>query len=889
MLLFLFSQRKAAILTDDRLYSCAQGNSLAGYLGAIGGSAAHNAASFATMEGMGGIVGSLGYGIGAKTVEGAFGKSVIFQEYQDYVANHGKILEIMERVAAENGMTRGELIKAFQGKEPMKRSVEEQNACVSLRRAFEKELFPDEKVHEEQSFQQGKDIARDNNLGSEEPNEAAVVETMGELAQAEKELQAAMDGNDVFKQVYEKLKAQGLRNDQIYEALIQNGLTEDDLIPLAKYINANNKVQGMLDGTKNGIETNVSKRVTECSYRGTLNGEKQEKGNIVYVTDKNGRTIIVTSGDMAFDADGNPKEGVGDMLMCVDEATNDMDRVSVKDVKFAGTKSTEDYAAEYRQFLEAKNSQAYAEAAAAQGEGTAQEEGGSKAQTETGKKQEGQLKQESPELYKVAKSLQNKVGQSLSKEEADGLVSEMEERAEPAQEGSGSLTFADGTAVPMIKDKKGRNTADYTQMTPEHGAEWIKRTFGDSANAVVDGKIKKAEAVLKKAQKTKIDYTADDADIVEAEAKKRESENAAQRDIDFFTKVKNALKMKESLDAAGGTGATGNRYEQWRKDGYHIGEGNVRYDRQKKEDQTGVYGKEVKVDFAPKVSAKGRAKVVEIDSVQPSHKNGQVNPLHFGPDWQPKDRTDDASLMGQKEALELFDPEKITGDGNAYIESAPSVNERHETIQGNNRVEILRRLYDEYPEKAAEYKQWLIDNAERFGFDAAEIAKMKRPVYVNELPVDDATAKELGQHDVKEFESGGKAIPRTSAVINMLGDRMENVASILMRQGALPDDAKISDLIVRNADDVLDFLSREGVITATEEQTLRKDKTTLRTWLTDLLKNGLFEGDKLSEAAFSQLPDNAQKAVLATYPRDTKSSEDARIKSNILHLSLIHI
>lgn len=158
---------------------------------------------------------------------------------------------------------------------------------------------------------------------------------------------------------------------------------------------------------------------------------------------------------------------------------------------------------------------------------------------------------------------------------------------------------------------------------------------------------------------------------------------------------------------------------------------------------------------------------------------------------------------------------------------------------------------------------------------------MKRPVLVNELPVDDATAKELGQHDVKEFESGGKATPRTSAVINMLGDKMQSVASILVRQGALPDDAKMSDLIAQNADKVLDYLSKESVLTATEEQTLRKDKTTLRLWMTDLLKNGLFEGDKLTEASFSHLSDNAQKAVLATYLRDIKSPEGAKIKQNL--------
>ncbi len=374
------------------------------------------------------------------------------------------------------------------------------------------------------------------------------------------------------------------------------------------------------------------------------------------------------------------------------------------------------------------------------------------------------------------------------------IVNDGEGSIPPKQEAP-ALTFEDGSAVPMTKDSKGRDTADYTQMTPEHGAEWLTRTFGENADKVADGKIKKAEAALKQAQKIKVDYTADDADIIEAETAKKNAEDAAKRDIDFFTAVKNAMKKKKAFDVAGGNGATGNRYEKWREDGYYIAPGNVRYDRQKKEDQTGVYGREVKVDFAPKVSVKGRAKVVEIDSVQASHRNGQVNPWHFGPDWQPKDRTDAASYVGQKQALDNFDPEKITGDGNAYIDSAPSINERHETIQGNNRIEILRRLYDEYPEKAAEYKQWLIDNAERFGLDAAEIAKMKRPVYVNELPVDDAKAKELGQHDVKEFESGGKATPRTSAVINLLGDKMQAVTSVLMRQGELSDDAKISDLI----------------------------------------------------------------------------------------------
>lgn len=445
-----------------------------------------------------------------------------------------------------------------------------------------------------------------------------------------------------------------------------------------------------------------------------------------------------------------------------------------------------------------------------------------------------------------------------------------------------TLTFADGTPVPMMKDSKDRYTADYSQMTAEQGAEWIKTRFGENADGFVDGRIKRAEKAVKAAEKMKVDFSGEEEDVAEALASRKAAIESAEKELNYFTAVKNVMKQTKAAEsAAGGEGATGNRYEQWRKDGYHIGEGGVRYDRQKKEDMTGVYGKDVKVDFTPTVGVNGRAKVVEVDSVQASHVNGQVNPMHFGPDWQPKDRTDIASKTGQDKALANFDPEKITGDGNAFIGSSPSVNERHEAIQGNNRVEILRRLYDEQPEKAAQYKQWLIDHAEEYGLDAAEIAKMKKPILVNELPVDDAKALELGQYRASDFESGGKELPRTSVVINRLGDKMQNVANIMLRQGTLPEDAKMSDLVSQNATKVLDYLVKEGVVSATEEQTLRKDSTAMRQWMGELLKTGLFEGDKETEAAFNQLPDNARRAVLATYLRDAKSGDAAKIKQNL--------
>ncbi|MDD7046169.1 MAG: DEAD/DEAH box helicase family protein [Prevotella sp.] len=62
------------------------------------------------------------------------------------------------------------------------------------------------------------------------------------------------------------------------------------------------------------------------------------------------------------------KDGIGDMLMCVDEATGEPIYVAVKDVKFAGTKDIEDYKSEFRTFLQQRNSEAYAAAAAEQGQ-----------------------------------------------------------------------------------------------------------------------------------------------------------------------------------------------------------------------------------------------------------------------------------------------------------------------------------------------------------------------------------------------------------------------------------------------------------------------------------------------------------------------------------------
>ena len=952
----------------------------------------------------------------------------LHDEWLDFVSENGITTKLIKDIADAHGLSVEEMFKIV-NKEPIKRTEEEQRACVELRKALNNIVYEDGMPHADQADSDGKDVVEENNLGTENPNNEAVAEVLNNMNNAEKAFNAALESNDVLKQEYERLTKEGLSEPQIYMELFNSGLTQEQLAPFADYINAKAKAVGMYRGTEQKIAETVQKHVEQWSYKGELNGEKQDGGQMLFVKDNNGRVLIVGAGDVAFDNEGRARESVGDMLSVLDPNTKEMDFVSKKDVQLDHVEKTEDYAKNYQEMLEVKNSVVYAqneqqkqkenaaggvspeggkpngeegvkhsytlgEKKAGNGEPFYQDESGNidlatipdevfegigytkapfrltpsmikhmldRHNKELGFKDEGEainfvvdvmnnfdhvrlgydgalvfsiengrkrtgkravtvlINSDNGEFYGLKtsgyegiKGLEKRpllwergANETSSTDAASASVTTSKGPISGGQSGSAShqgnglhdkdsnnspngngnketLTFADGSPVPMKKDSKGRETADYSQMTPEQGAEWIKTRFGENADSFVDGRIKRAEKAVNDAEKIKVDMSGEEEDVAKALAARKAAIESAEKELTYFTMVKNVMKQAKAAEAAaGGEGATGNRYEQWRKDGYHIGEGGVRYDRQKKEDMTGVYGKDVKVDFTPTVGVNGRAKVVEVDSVQASHVNGQVNPMHFGPDWQPKDRTDDASKAGQDKALANFDPEKITGDGNAFIGSSPSVNERHEVIQGNNRAEILRRLYDEQPEKAAQYKQWLIDHAEEYGLDAAEIAKMKKPILVNELPVDDAKALELGQYRASDFESGGKELPRTSVVINRLGDKMQSVANIMLSQGSLPDDAKMSDLVSQNASKVLDYLVKEGVVSATEEQTLRKDATAMRQWMEELLKTGLFEGDKQTEAAFNQLPDNARRAVLATYLRDAKSGDEAKIKRNL--------
>jgi predicted RNA methylase len=365
--------------------------------------------------------------------------SAVEQEFTNWVLNNGSVMKAIDAFAQESGMKKEDVVKLM-NKDPLHRTEEEQLLCVKLRREMEKQAFPADKVHEEQSNLEGKDVADDNSLGTEEPNTGAVAEQLDNLSKAEEGVEALMRDNDVFGDNFKKMQEEGMTNPQIYDWMIQNGgMTQEQLKPFADYINANARVQGMQQRTQQKMEELVGKVVHDWSYRGTMNGVKTDGEQVLFVEDRDGRRLMVGSGDVAFDSvTGRAKEDVGDMLVCLDPETKELVYMKAEDAKFVGVQNPDEFANEYRQKLQEINSQPYNEAMQRQAERDAaknqQETNEGETKTEVAAPETPMPKEDNPELYKVADSLQGKIGQSLSKDEADSLVSEMENRAEPARE-----------------------------------------------------------------------------------------------------------------------------------------------------------------------------------------------------------------------------------------------------------------------------------------------------------------------------------------------------------------------------------------------------------------------------------------------------------------------
>lgn len=630
-------------------------------------------------------------------------------------------------------------------KDPMKRTDEENRIFYHVKRALEDELFPSWRPHADQSVSQGKTVAEEHSLGTDNPDSGVVVDELRNLRNAEQALDAAMDSNDVFKQTFEQLHQQGLTPAQIYDALIQNGLLQEELTPLAQYINANARVQGMQQATADAIEENVKSFISDWSYHGTLNGQAMNGEQALYVQDSSGRTLLVGSGDVAFDqTTGRAKEGSGDMLVCLDPNTKEMVYVKADEVTLLQNQPIDQFAAEYRQRLQMKNSEPYNQAAQEQ------------AMLDAAKPQPKE--QEAPQDNTTkSEDSTTKEGDLTKVDTTSSKDNTTNEDLAPQEQPQQTRKFADGTDVPMSTDSKGRPTPDYASMTPEQSAEILTEDFGENAEKVVDGQIKKAENALKDAEKMKVDYTAEPNDIMEQEALKTKTVEAAKQQLEHAQNIKKTMTAKKVAETVGKTEQTEGAHEA----------GSVA--AQKFVNAPRLVGnKRTRMLPDGETKIKGHYEIVPAESLTPSH---DVNNDYKKSEGFPTDaegRTvNDRDYEHDKAAQQNTDQIARKYNGMA-IEQVPVVSDEGIVYDGNGRTMAGQKAAKEGTD--SEYINDLLENAENFGFTREQIEQSgiehPRLVLVTDerLPYDAATFAKFNRNEKKTQSNTEQAVAKAKTL-----------------------------------------------------------------------------------------------------------------------------
>lgn len=630
-------------------------------------------------------------------------------------------------------------------KDPMKRTDEENRIFYHVKRALEDELFPSWRPHADQSASQGKTVAEEHSLGTDNPDSGVVVDELRNLRNAEQALDAAMDSNDVFKQTFEQLHQQGLTPAQIYDALIQNGLIQEELTPLAQYINANARVQGMQQATADAIEENVKSFISDWSYHGTLNGQPMNGEQALYVQDSNGRTLLVGSGDVAFDqTTGRAKEGSGDMLVCLDPNTKELVYVKADEVTLVQNQPLDQFAAEYRQRLQMKNSEPYNQAAQEQAmQDAAKPQPKEQEAPQDSTTKEGDLTKDNTTLTKV--------------DTTSGEDNTTNENLAPQEQPQPSRKFANGSDVPMTTDSKGRPTPDYGKMTPEQSAEILAEDFGENAEKVVDGQIQKAEKALKDAEKMKVDYTAEPNDIMEQEALKNQTIEAAKKQLGHAQNIKKAMTAKKVAETVGNTEQTEGAHEA----------GSVA--AQKFVNAPRLVGnKRTRMLPDGETKIKGHYEIVPAESLTPSH---DVNNDYKKSEGFPTDaegRTvNDRDYEHDKAAQQNTDQIARKYNGMA-IEQVPVVSDEGIVYDGNGRTMAGQKAAKEGTD--AEYINDLLENAENFGFTKEQIEQSgiehPRLVLVTDerLPYDAATFAKFNRNEKKTQSNTEQAVAKAKTL-----------------------------------------------------------------------------------------------------------------------------
>ena len=468
------------------------------------------------------------------------------------------------------------------------------------------------------------------------------------------------------------------------------------------------------------------------------------------------------------------------------------------------------------------------------------------------------------------------------------------------------------------KDEQGNPIYEQAETPDLAWDAIVEQTDGDEAMAqtVTDGMVADKETALKKVEKAKSKGGATIAEKIAAEKERKAAIEEAKANLAVWKQIAQTARRRKDAEESekrriaeeqaairkaeeeklraereeaerikrealnGVPDISDDTPQDARARGYRRVSGH-KVDRQ--EPIPHLQGNDIAVKFSDDVIVPGRVAVIEAETLQPSHIQGTRNPAHFIDESQPKERTDDASVLSARKIARNIRPEEITSSITAYT-GAPTTNVRGEVIQGNNRSDALRLIWEGDKEQSAIYKQYLMDHAADFGLNADEISAMNHPVLVNMLDVDDATAITLGQFVAQDTESGGTERIKPKNAVQKMGADMRTFADMLLASS--DDETSFAGLVDRNGDEVLAWMNRRGFITPTQYKSAFDSKGSItaeaKNDLKGIMYQSIFTGGNIRlEEMFNAMPAKAQRAILATAFRDNESPNTERMVKEI--------
>lgn len=205
----------------------------------------------------------------------------------------------------------------------------------------------------------------------------------------------------------------------------------------------------------------------------------------------------------------------------------------------------------------------------------------------------------------------------------------------------------------------------------------------------------------------------------------------------------------------------------------------------------------------------GRYEVREMDDVIASHdpenqfrrrenypQEAQERPYH-------SDEGEQQKVVGN--ALN-YEPAFVVSTDASATNGPPIITQNGIVLGGNSRTMTLQMVYGQHPEKAAAYRQALVDNASQFGIDPQAIANMKRPMLVRVVsgqfsPEDMAKrSREYNQTTTQQLQGEAEGISRARFVdkptVNALIAGLQAEPQVQSPRGQVQFDAETGRAVV---------------------------------------------------------------------------------------------